>query len=56
MGLDPATVAAHNRGMVIPGRVKNVVVILEGGPPSPDSKVMSVSCDPSTETTRRKAG
>lgn len=31
--------------MVIPGRIKNGVVILDGGPSLPDGTVVSVSCD-----------
>lgn len=36
---------AQNDDMVIPGRVKNGVVVLEGGPSLPEGTVVSVSCD-----------
>lgn len=37
--------------MVIPGRVKNGVVVLEGGPALPDGIEVSVSCDLPTAIT-----
>src|SRR5437870_5212288 len=44
-GLDSVQRAANNDGMVIPGRVHNGVVILEGGPALPEGTRVTVSCD-----------
>ena len=42
--------------MVIPGRVRNGVVVLEGGPALPEGIAVTVSCDlaPEVETAQRK--
>jgi hypothetical protein len=49
--LDSRTPLNENGMMVIPGRVKNGVVVLEGGPPLPEGTPVTVSCDlpPSTK-------
>src|SRR5690348_6980389 len=44
-GLDSSTITAQNHSMVIPGRIKNGVVVLEGGPALPEGTAVSVSCD-----------
>ena len=42
--------------MVIPGRVRNGVVVLEGGPDLPEGMAVTVSCNiaPAAETAKQK--
>lgn len=44
-GLESAKGVADNQNMVIPGRVKNGIVVLEGRPSLPDGTPVLVSCD-----------
>lgn len=44
-GLDSPPIVAHNHNMVILGRIKNGVVVLDGGPPLAEGTIVSVSCD-----------
>ena len=47
---------AQNELMVIPGRVRNGVVVLEGGPALPEGMAVTVSCNiaPAAETAKQK--